>query len=359
MAVGGGLQQLRRINSLSVLRALREGGPLAITELARRTGLSRPSTIDVVEELIAQGWVRELEPVQGGMGRPARRYRFRADAGYVLGLDIGLHKVLAVATDLDGRVIASGREQVGSPGSAAHLDAVSRAVTTCLDTAGLPSGAVWAATAGTTGVVSRTGKIVVSAAIDGWADVDLAGHLGGMLGCPVLVQNDSKLAALAESRQGVARGSSDLVFLHVGRRVGAGLIVDGKLLHGYSGATGEVGLLGFIGWSTASSILGDAPVEVFASARAGDASSLALVGEYAGVLARGAAALVLTLDPELIVLGGGFSRAGDVLLEPLRAALRPMVLRMPELRVSSLGVECVALGAACLARDRLDAELFT
>src|SRR5262245_4528873 len=96
-AVGGGdLTRLRQLNALAAIRTMRGAPPLTLTELARRTGLSRPSTEDVVQDLITQGWVTDAPPVLGGMGRPARRYRFRSDAGHVLGIDVGAHKILAI-----------------------------------------------------------------------------------------------------------------------------------------------------------------------------------------------------------------------------------------------------------------------
>lgn len=332
--------------------------------------------MDVVEDLVEQGWVASVDPLPGGMGRPARRYRFRADAGYVLGLDVGHHKVLAVVTDLDGGVMGHAREQVpgGRPddsGPDDHLAAMDRAVAACLESAGLPADRIWAATVGSTGVVDRQGRVVHSATIPGWADVDLAGHLRQIVGCPVFVENDSKLAALAEQRRGVARAAKDVVFLHVGRSTGVGLIIDGRLHHGHSGATGEIGMLRAIGWGdavpelercsvvSAATPAAQAGKIVFDAAREGDPDAVAAVGRYAGVLALGTAAIVLTLDPELIVLGGGFSRAGDVLLDPLREALRPLCLRLPEVRLSALGEECVAIGAGCLARDHLDQRLFS
>jgi predicted transcriptional regulator len=102
---GGDLARLRQLNALSTIGVLRGAPSLTLTQLARRTGLSRPAAEDVVQELTGQGWVDEVAPVQGAMGRPARRYRFRAEAGHVVGIDVGAHKVLAIVADLDGSVV--------------------------------------------------------------------------------------------------------------------------------------------------------------------------------------------------------------------------------------------------------------
>ncbi|MFE3454244.1 ROK family protein [Nonomuraea sp. NPDC059194] len=369
---GGDLQRLRQLNSLSSIRALRDArGPLTLTELAARTGLSRGSIVDVITDLHERGWIAEVEPTTGGMGRPARRYRFRADAGHVLGIDIGVHKVLAVVTDLAGRTVASGRIAV-SPRTTRdeRLQAMSRAVDAALVASGLTPLDLWGVAAGSLGVVDREGVVTRVEALPDWAGVDLIGHLGRQLPCPITLQNDSKLAALAEQRLGVAAGVRDLVYLHAGRRPGAALILDGRLHHGFSGATGEVGLMEITGWRTMANHLESCPAAegaspddaaglVFGAARAGDPVALAAVDAYAHQLALGTAAMVLTLDPELVVLGGGFSRSADVLLPPLRRALEPHCLRVPELRPSTLGEECVALGAACLALEHVDKQFFS
>ncbi|MDP9862526.1 MULTISPECIES: ROK family transcriptional regulator [Streptosporangium] len=362
---------MRQLNSLASLHALRGSPPLTLAELARRTGLSRASINEVMADLMDRGWVAEVPPASGAMGRPARRYRFRSDAGYVLGLDIGVDKVRAAITDLNGEVIAGGRTAVGAETPRQErLDAVDRAIAACLAMSNVPVADIWAITAGTVGVVDLEGRVTTVYAIPDWAGVDLPGHLGRTFGQPVLVANDSKLAALAEQRLGVAREVRDLVYLHAGRRPGAAMIVDGKLHRGFSGASGEVGLLDAVRWIHMAEHLercpgfaGHPPDQiaglVFEAARAGDPAALDAVGRYVADLAIGAAALILTLDPELVVLGGGFSRSGDVLLQPLRRALEPLCLRMPEIRLSSLGEDSVVLGAACLAIDHVNRLLLS
>ncbi|MEO3885488.1 ROK family transcriptional regulator [Nonomuraea sp. B5E05] len=369
---GGDLQRLRQLNSLSSLRALREAtDPLTLTELAARTGLSRNSVIDVVTDLQERGWIAEVEPTMGGMGRPAKRYRFRADAGHVLGIDIGVHKVLAVITDLAGRTLSSGRVAVDRhTARPERLEAVWRAVEAALVASGLSAPDLWGVAIGSIGVVNREGLVTRVNDLPDWPGVDLIGHLGQRLSCPITVENDSKLAALAEQRLGVAAGVRDLVYLHAGRRPGAALILNGRLHHGFSGATGEVGLMEMTGWRTMAARLEDSPAArgtppqeaaglVFAAARAGDPGALAAIDTYAHHLALGTAAMVLTLDPELVVLGGGFSRSADVLLPALHRALEPHCLRVPDIRPSALGEECVALGAACLALDHVDEQFFS
>lgn len=355
---GGDLSRLRQLNAQAVIKVLQGSSSLTLTEVARSTGLSRASTEDVVRELLQKGWVAEAGATAGGVGRPARRYRFRSEAGRVLGVDIGGHKIRAVVADLDGEVLHGARVAVTPEmGRLERLAAVDRAVAECLEGAGLTGGDVWASGVGTTGLVDGAGRVLLSDALPEWTGVDLAAHVRRMCPAPVLVENDGKLAALAECWRGVARYAKDLVFLLAGLRTGAGLIIDGKLHRGFANASGEIGALPVLGWIRAQEHLVAASGEagdVFAAAREGDKAAVAAVRRYVKDLALGASALVLTLDPQMVVVGGGYSRSADVLIEPLKRELDRWCIRTPEVRMSALGDEAVVLGAVRLALDDVE-----
>ncbi|WP_043641098.1 ROK family transcriptional regulator [Nonomuraea candida] len=369
---GGDLSRLRQLNSLTAIRELRGSGPLTLSALAERTGLSRPSMKEVTAELMALGWVEEVPPSQGTMGRPARRYRFRADSGHLVGVDIGGHNIRAALSDLDGRVLAETRQPVSLDAPLAdRLVAIERAVTGCLTLSRTRMEDLWLIAVGTIGVIDIEGRVIYSAAVPAWRDLDLAGELGRMFPCQVLIENDSRLAAMAESRRGVARGANDVVFLHVGRRMGAGIMLGGKVHRGFGAAAGEISMLPEARWfdapehlNTCASVPAGTPPEdaaghTLSAARDGDPVAIEAVERYVDDLAVGAAAMVLILDPQMVVLGGGFSRSADVLLDRLRARLERKCMRMPEVRASTLGDECVVMGAIDYAVEHLDEQLFT
>jgi predicted NBD/HSP70 family sugar kinase len=375
---GGDLSRLRQLNAATVLRALRADQPLTLTELSKRAGLSRASTEDVARDLLGRGWVTEVAPAAGTVGRPARRYRFHAEAGRLLGVDIGGHKVLALVTDLEGEVLHQVRIAVSPDlGRRERLAVLDKCVTDALAGAGVERGRIWSTGVATTGLVDGTGKVMFSDSLPEWTGVDLAAHLRRLVAGPVRVENDCKLAALAESWRGVARYAKDVVFLLAGLRTGAGLIIDGKLHRGFANWSGEIGALPAAGWLRAPDHLrnwltagteppgsGEAPgsgddVErVFLAARDGDREAIRAVRGYVRDIAVGASALVLTLDPELVVIGGGFSRSADVLVEPLRRELDRWCLRTPEIRVSAFADLGVALGAVRLALEQVDSSLY-
>ncbi|TQS46217.1 ROK family protein [Cryptosporangium phraense] len=218
---------------------------------------------------------------------------------------------------------------------------------------------LWAVGVASSGLVDPSGRVVLSVAIPEWTGVQLADHFGARFGVPALVDNDSRLAALAEQWLGVARYAADFVYLLAGLRTGLGLVLGGTVHRGFGGAAGEIGALPQAGWIRAQEHLaGREPAALFAAARGGDRSALGAVRRYVRDLAVGTAALVLTLDPQMVVLGGGFSRSADVLLDPLRKELDKHCIRTPEVLASALGEESVALGAIKLAVDHVGARMF-
>ncbi|MFD7711901.1 ROK family transcriptional regulator [Streptomyces sp. NPDC059785] len=368
---GTDLARMREMNQLSIVWALRGNPPSTVTELAGRAGLSRPAADVLVQALVADGWAEVEEPgASSVVGRPARRFRFRARAGHVLGIDVGVHKILVMLSDLEGGLVRTVRRPV-TPEAApeARLAAVDRVIDEVLRSAGMTPDDIWAVTVGVTGPVDDTGRTTLFTPLPGWHTTDPAAHLGSRFTCPVQVENDCKLAAVAERWKGTAQDADDIVFLLAGLRTGAGLILDGTLRRGHGGAAGEIGALKAVRWLAAPAHLencpgvpataapGEAAAWVFQAARDGDRDAKTAVRRYTRDLAVGVAALVLALDPQVVVYGGGFSRSADVVLDPLRRELTKHCLRLPELRTSTLGDESVALGAVRLALDEVDSRL--
>src|ERR1700760_226601 len=125
----GGPPLLRQINSAHVVAALRGAGPLSLSDLAARTGLSRPTVGQVVEQLHAGGLLAWVEPGQDGLprsGRPARLVRFRSEAAHVVGIDIGRHKALVTVADLAGSTVARHLQDASGARSRADLLAALR-----------------------------------------------------------------------------------------------------------------------------------------------------------------------------------------------------------------------------------------
>ncbi|MEW2528234.1 ROK family transcriptional regulator [Streptomyces sp. NPDC047071] len=370
---GGDPSLLRRINSSVVLHALRAADFATLTEITRATGLSRPTVEGVVEGLIEAGLVVETDVDDGAtrrQGRPARKFRFRAEAGHLLGLEIGPHRVAAVLSDLHGKILGTAAKDVSETASAdERLERLRGAVADLLRRAGVARGSLRAVGVGSPGIVEADGSVRLSTALPGWTGLPLGERLRRSFKCPVLVENDANAAAVAEHWKGAATKSDDVVFVLAGLSPGAGSLIGGRLHRGYGGAAGEIGALHLLGREVKPETLlstTDEPLhpldeqavaEVFAHAREGDERALAAVDRFIRRLVHDVAALVLALDPELVVVGG-WAAGLDGVLDPLRRELARYCLRPPRVALSMLGEAAVATGALRLALDHVEDELF-
>jgi len=380
---------LRRLNLAAALGAFLEAETLTLRELRAVVGVSRPTAEDLLAELLTQGRVEETtpprQPPEGrSAGRPARYFRFRAESGYVGGLDIGAHKAMAVVTDLRGRTLATHRVELDPELPApdrvrAAVDAAHHSWTQAnlrpADITGIACGVTGALRAAEGVHDVREGPFgsgLAPYSLPGFTEIDVAGELSAGLGKPVAVANDVKLAALAEHWKGAAREHRDIVYMFAGHRAGAGVLIDGQVHQGRHGAAGEIGVFPMLGWEAAMARLhargavlaadqkagpGREGELVVASAARQDPESVAVLIEFAEALARGAAVLALAVDPEVIVLGGGMSRGGAIIAEPFRRELAKLTLVPVEVITSTMGADSVALGAARMALDTVIADL--
>ncbi|SDM23897.1 ROK family transcriptional regulator [Allokutzneria albata] len=358
--LGGDATALRKLNTARVLRVLHRAGAVTLTELTKATELSRSAVEGAIEELLATGLVTEVEPVSGGprpLGRPARRFRFRIDAGHVLGVHVSPHKVYAVLGDLHGEIVETRRVELTPdlPGPE-RLVRLRRTAHQCLQAAGITKDDLWAVAVGTPGLVGRTGKISLCSVLDGWTGLDLAGELGAHFPCPVLVENDANTAAMGERWRGVARDIDDVVCVLADHKLGVGVVIDGRVHRGSHGAAGELGALPNSPWAAANDFLVNSehdPARVFADPRAA-----AEVADFVEALANGIATMALAVDPELVVLGGVIADCGPALLERLSARVPGLCLTPPRLVLSELVDDAVALGALRVALDEAEKRLF-
>lgn len=370
---GGDPSLLRRINSAVVLHALRAADFATLTEVTRVTGLSRPTVEGVVEGLIDAGLVVETAAEEGAarrQGRPARRFRFRAEAGHLLGLEIGPHRVAAVLSDLDGRVMGTAAKDVAETAPAdERIERLRTVVADLLRRGGIARSSLRAVGVGSPGIVEADGTVRLGTALPEWTGLPLGERLRRSFKCPVLVENDANTAAVAEHWKGAATEVDDMVFVLAGLSPGAGALIGGRLHRGYGGAAGEIGALHLLGRDvTPETLLSttDEPLhpldeqavaEVFAHAREGDERAGQAVERFIQRLVHDVAALVLALDPELVVVGG-WAAGLDGVLEPLRRELARYCLRPPRVALSVLGEAAVATGALRLALDHVEEQLF-
>ena len=374
----GSTASLRPANQRRVVDVLRGRGddPVTQAELARVTGLASGTISNIVRELTAAGLI-ETEP---GSGRRGTVVRLSRTAGLVVGIDVG-HSHLSVAVaDLSGRPLVEKRRRL------AHDHRYNEGLdlaATLLDEALLEAGHSWDEVRSVgMGLPAPISDDVVrsSAILPGWVGINAQGVSQERFKRPVFIDNDANLGALAEHLIGAARGEDQVVYVKVSSGVGAGLIVDGKILHGARGTAGEIGHLtideqgpvcrcgsrgcleAYAATDRIAEMMGaqlpDATIDdVFESARSGNVAASRLLEDAGMHLGWGLATVVNLLNPGVVVVGGDLARAGEPLLEAIRMGLRRHVLAdaaSTPVVLSELGDRASMLGAVLLAADRTD-----
>jgi predicted NBD/HSP70 family sugar kinase len=355
---------LRALNERTVLDAVRESGPISRAEVARQTGISRPTVSLVLRSLVEDGLVRETEHDPDGPHYGAVYYEAHPEAAAVLGIDFGAGTVRTALCDLTGEVRA--REEIRSRGSVdERIDALASTVRSLLRTSKLPPDLLEYAVVALPAVVSPSDGRVSSADLPGLGPGDLRERLEKALRVPVALENDVNLAAVAEQRHGVAQGVADFAFLLVGAGLGAAVVIDWKLHRGHNGAAGELDAVrngrtdevdpcaAAISKYAAEVVFQQETVlespyeirDVFAAARNGDAVASAVVEETARRIALHVLPLTATLDLPLVVLGGSVGANRD-LLKPIRRHLDGWLPSpAPRVEISALGEGAVIEGA--------------
>ncbi|MFC9628401.1 ROK family protein [Streptomyces mirabilis] len=359
-------QRLRSTNERLLLDRLRTGGAASRAQLARETGLSKPTVSSALAALEEAGLVREAGTHAPERGRVAVLYAPDPAAGYALGIDIGRSWLRVAVADLDGGVVARADVRNRARSSGAMADLVVSTARQVVANSGLGAHEVAHAVVGTPGVYDGERRRVRYAMhLPGWGRAGLFDRMREELGIPLEVHNDANLAALGEYTYGVGAGSRLFAYILIGTGLGMGVVSEGRLFTGARGGAGEIGFLPWPGLQKLEdAVSGEAVVEaarqfgmtgqltakaVFDAARAGDSAAVRAVRLEGERIAYTVAAAAAVLDPDLVVLGGGVGHSIDLLLRPVRETLRTLTPLRPKIVPSRLGEDAVLLGAVATA----------
>ncbi|WP_344981365.1 ROK family transcriptional regulator [Streptosporangium fragile] len=371
---GGPLSQLRRGHEELVLDLLRRHGPLSRSELGKRCGLSRTTLHDILTVLLAGGAVvtSAQDTAPRGRGRPAETLTLNPDAGQAIGIDFARRAVHVAAVNFAHEIVGSASEPHAADLPWEDRVELAERLVGTLTGGALRLGALNAIGVGVVGPVGDPGDGAASARrLDG-----LPGLLRKRFGVPVLVDNNTRLAALAESIWGAAAGGQDVLYLRLSHGVGGGLVVGGSLHRGMYGLSGEFGHITVDPAGARCDCGGTGCLETVASIRAvldaynvaggraddvpalvaalesGDAVALDLLRDVGTRIGIVLAALCNAIGPGVIVIGGELTATGAALIGPVEEALSAHILPISRHRVhlrrATLGEAAGALGGIAL-----------
>jgi glucokinase len=310
-----------------------------------------------------------------------------------IGLDIGGTKINGGVIDGNGAVLAKGRKDTPALDPGAITETAANLIRELASRHEIDAVGVACA-----GFIDRSGSTVLFAPNLAWRDEPLKFCLESVLDLPVVIENDANAAAWGEFRFGAAAHADDMVLVTVGTGIGGGIVVDGVLMHGAFGVAAELGHMRVVPgghrcgcgnrgcWEQYASgqalvrearelVVSGTPLaarltelcagdpaalsgpDVTSAAAEGDPAAVELLADLGTWIGEGLASVAAILDPELVVLGGGVSEAGSLLLDPAIAAFRRQLTGRgyrPEasFALASLGNDAGMIGAADLARAR-------
>lgn len=365
-----------------------DAGTFTATEAMRAASLTRSTAIEAIDTLIAAGVLQELANARDAgeyrAGRPARRFRLRDDAGVVAALDAGDTHLTAAVSDLSGEVLL--RRQIAlSPAQSVdeRRDTIVAHLRATLAEGGVARDDVLSLCVGVAAPVTLQGQSPPHP--EGFWErtnpglIDALGDEADV----VEVKNDAQLAAAAEGTGGEAVGCRDYVALLAGERLGAGVVVDGHLLHGAHGGVGEMFAFDFI--RDVDSAFGLGPTlerlareaiakaetetterrglaamdpaqvrgrDVLELAAGGDPLAIEITDAIGRVLARIVGVLGNMFDPERVIVCGAIADGIQPVLDAAQRTLAAQIhLPAPTLLRSHLGGDVVIRGALARARD--------
>jgi len=367
-------QLIRALNEQLLLGHIRELGQCSRAELARLSGLSKPTVSGALATVERAGLIRVAGQRTGLPGRSARLYEIRPDAGFVLGLDIGHQYVRGALADLAGDIRARSSARSRASSVRGRVAELTRLADELCASAGLARTSITQTVIGSPGVYDpRRNSMALTGGLPGWDRPAVLDGLREAFGQSLVVENDVDAAALAERTHGHGREADNFAFVSIGSGIGMGLVIGGRLHRGVHGVAGEIAYMPLSGGhgtdhqdarrrgsleaaASASAVVRAArragmrgPVSarrVFAAAASGDERAAAVVAEEALLVARVLCSVVTIVDPALVVLGGGIGQAPGF-AEAVTRELRQLAPVMPEVRVSALGTDAVVDG--CLA----------
>ncbi|WP_040283850.1 ROK family transcriptional regulator [Tessaracoccus massiliensis] len=359
-------------------------GPQHRAALARELGISRSRVTDVVTDLLEGGAITEVHDAPGNRdGRAGPVLSVSPSLAPVIGIQVTTRRVEVHLASLSGETIAQ-RQADLEPGVATPEDvllAISRMTRDACSFADIAN--LSAAGVGFFGRIDPVTHEVHTHPETRWSRVKIGDEVSSLLGIPVVVENNSRLEALAEAQWGAGRGHQSMLFLHASAGITATVVIDGEPLRGARGGAGELGHVsidpagplcacGSRGCLSlyASSLVAqhelavsdfDAALEQYTS---GQPKAVRVFHEAADSIAKATSTLTLLIEPEVMVLGGDFSRAGEPFLQRLAQGHQdslphgtaPELLALAELRgAGSRGAEAAALMARKYIAQRLAA----
>jgi predicted NBD/HSP70 family sugar kinase len=374
-----------------IVGALSRNGGMSAAQIARLTGLARSTVSTAVTQLKQSRVVVEVERITvGGAGRPGTLLALNPQAGTCVGVHLGYDDVQVVAADVSHNFIAQRRFAVGVDYEPEQvLNIVRNVFDEFYKDNGLSRQSLLGVGISVSGPVGRSGTLQRGGILPKWAGLNIKAIFSSVFVAPVLVENESNCAALAELKWGAARGFDNFVMFKMDVGVGGAIVNNGHVITGVSGGAGEFGHVSINPEGELCRCGNRGCLELYASfvkpleqlsrvhrkpmtiesaialAEAGDAGALRMISDVAEYGGRGLAMVGTIINPPLFIIGGKLALAGELLFAPLRKSYERHTLIKPHddtptrIGVGKFTENDSLLGAVALVLDNHPALIAT
>jgi len=346
----GSKRLLRDLNQSIVFNLMAEQGSISRTELVRRSGLPAATITRIVGNFLAAGLVSEVSSQASSGGRRPILLSINSSAGHVIGVRLRENGIKVTVCDLNCAAVHSCEAYMSDTDPHRVVATLAETVKRCISEAGISLRSILGVGVGLSGFINSERGICRYSPILNWRDVELGPALALKLHLPVRIDNDVNTLAIAERYFGAGRDAGDFLLVIIGRGTGLGIVVKGEIYRGSHGGAGEFGHMtvdtspdapicscGKRGCleATASdygilrSALGRDPGhqvedtidDLVEQARQGDESLRTIFARAGTALGIAIANMITLFDPACVFISGEGLRAGNLILEPLRATI--------------------------------------
>lgn len=364
----------------TLVDAIGRSGNLTRDAIVHETTWARSTVSRVVGSLLDARLLVETDlPQSGGRGRPPTAISLNPTFGVAIGLDFGFRHVRGVLADAAHEIRSRAERELDLDYTVeGGCRAAAEVVDELLARADVPASRIVGIAAAVPAPVDlRTGVVSIGGVLPGWGGEDIRAHLSRALSTDTRIDNDTKMAAYGELRWGVGQGVSDFVYLKLHSGIGGAAVIDGRLVHGATGAAGQFGHMSIDTAGPLCRCGGRGCVEMHAGIPAilkalsavhgeiglhraltlldeNDPACVRIVSEAALRVGEIAGSLCNALNPESIVIGGALAAAFEHLEPSLRRGIDATALpvnRATRIVQGRLGRDASAMGALGVALD--------
>jgi N-acetylglucosamine repressor len=394
--VTGSFQLMKKINKTLILDIIRQHGPISRAEIAKVTKLTPPTVTNLVRVLLETGIIVEGDRVGSTGGRKAINLQINPKAYYAIGVDIGVSKIVAVLTDLEAHIETKVTTDITNIGKNSILDIINETIGKLIEKSNVQKDNILGIGAGMHGLVNTKLGTAVFAPNFGLHNVPIQKIIEDKFGIATFLDNDVRAMAIGESWYGHGTDVENFIFINVGMGIGAGIVLNNEVYHGVSESAGEIGhttvledgprcncgnygclevmaagpgiaqrAIKEIKRGTVSKLLDRVGTKlelitakmIYEEASKGDELSIRIINDTGKFIGIGIANMINIFNPEKVIIGGGVSEAGEMLLEPLIQTVMIRAMEVPasvvKILPTQLGENAGAIGAATLVLRNL------